>query len=364
MRDSALTACSGARSLLDDAALQFVSHRRAKVFLNTRYRRRDKAVYMKLQDIRIRNYRSIESQNISIGELTVLFGKNDSGKSNVVKALEFAFERSRQVDVSNVHVSAARPEPKETIIAVDVRFVGDLQEDIQWLLAFSEEPFNTDEKGLISLSFRTEAVYNPDTRTYEKTRRIINEWASGELGERLPAGLLDSIEFILLDAHRDISEVVRDRFSRWNQEVRKADVSDEDADEIEADLARLGASIVRASPFLAAAQDDLKGATDHRASNVEIAPVARNLSEMYRSLYVFVTEDAGPSISMSQFGAGTRSRAEFMAFKSLTSIADRDAKKSELPITALPYSRSLRRIFIPNRNSSFSWSWRILGPSA
>ncbi len=290
---------------------------------------------MRLQDVRIRNFRSIESQEISFGEMTVLFGKNDSGKSNVVKALEFAFDRSRQVDISNVHVSTSHLEPKESTVTVDVRFVGDMSADLQWQLSFSAGAFNTGEDGEISLSIRTEATYNPETRVFEKSRHIINDWDNDESGGALPQGLLDSIDFILLDAHRDIAEVVRDRYSRWNQEVRKADISDDEAVEIETKLAELGASIVNASPFLTAAQNDLKGSTDHRANKIEIAPVVRNMSELYRSLDVLVTEDTGPSISMSYFGAGTRSRAEFMAFKALVDIARKDAASQGKPYYCL-----------------------------
>lgn len=292
-------------------------------------------LFVRLQNVRIRNFRSIESQDIRLGDTTILFGKNDSGKSNVVKALEFAFDRSRQVDISNVHVSILHPDPKESVITVDVRFVGDMSTDLQWLLSFSAEAFNTGEGGEVSLSVRTEATYNPETRVFEKSRHIINDWDNGESGDALPQGLLDSIDFILLDAHRDIAEVVRDRYSRWNQEVRKADISDDEAEEIEVKLAELGTSIVNASPFLTAAQNDLKGSTDHRASKVEIAPVARNMSELYRSLDVLVTEDTGPGISMSLFGAGTRSRAEFMAFKALVDVARRDSANQGKPYFCL-----------------------------
>lgn len=291
---------------------------------------------MRLRDVRIRNYRSIASQELQLGELTILFGKNDAGKSNVVKALEFAFGRSRQFDASNVHVSPLHPDPKDTTVVVDVRFVGNLADDFGWLLSFGENAFNTDTNGEITLSFRTEASYNQETRAFEKTRHIISSWQDEVIDSHpLPSDLLDSIDFILLDAHRDIAEVIRDRYSRWNQEVRKADIADQDAQDIESKLAELGKAIVEASPFLTAAETDLKGATDHRASRVEIAPVARSLNELYRSLDVLLTEGGGPSISVSDFGAGTRSRAEFMAYKALIDIAERDAKNNGMPYYCL-----------------------------
>ena len=290
---------------------------------------------MKLQNARIRNFRSIKSQDIEFGETTILFGKNDSGKTNIVKALEFAFDRSRQIDISDVHVSPSQLEPKETVVVVDLRFAGDLN-DYQWLLAFGEEAFNTEPGGGMSLSFRTEARYDIESRVFKKERFIINDWTSNESGlSRFPVDLLDAIDFILLDAHRDIAALVRDRYSRWNQEIAKADVSDSEAEAVEEKLAELGKSIVSSSQFLSAAQSDLKGSTDHPASKVEIAPVARSLNELYRSLDVIVTEGGGPGISMSLFGSGTRSRAEFMAFKTLASIAEMEANQNRKPYLCL-----------------------------
>ena len=49
---------------------------------------------LRITKIDIRNFRSIRNLTISPGDLTVLVGKNDSGKSNVLRALNLFFARS------------------------------------------------------------------------------------------------------------------------------------------------------------------------------------------------------------------------------------------------------------------------------
>jgi predicted ATPase len=44
-----------------------------------------------ITQVRIKNYRSIANVTVDLGPLTVLVGKNGSGKSNFVKALEFSY---------------------------------------------------------------------------------------------------------------------------------------------------------------------------------------------------------------------------------------------------------------------------------
>lgn len=47
---------------------------------------------MKIYDISITNFRGIKSlQNLKIGDINSFVGKNDSGKSNILKALDAFF---------------------------------------------------------------------------------------------------------------------------------------------------------------------------------------------------------------------------------------------------------------------------------
>lgn len=46
---------------------------------------------MKLSEVKILNYRNLKEVNISLNRITILIGENNSGKSNVLKALTLPF---------------------------------------------------------------------------------------------------------------------------------------------------------------------------------------------------------------------------------------------------------------------------------
>lgn len=46
--------------------------------------------YMKISTIQIKNYRSIKDAKIALCDLTVLLGKNNEGKSNLLRAINVA----------------------------------------------------------------------------------------------------------------------------------------------------------------------------------------------------------------------------------------------------------------------------------
>lgn len=49
---------------------------------------------MKVTEIDIKNYRSLQDVNIFTEKILALIGRNNSGKSNVIKALRLFFEGS------------------------------------------------------------------------------------------------------------------------------------------------------------------------------------------------------------------------------------------------------------------------------
>ena len=48
---------------------------------------------MRIQTVRVKNYRSIRDAELSIGEVTALVGKNGSGKSTFLSALDLFYHR-------------------------------------------------------------------------------------------------------------------------------------------------------------------------------------------------------------------------------------------------------------------------------
>jgi putative ATP-dependent endonuclease of OLD family len=298
---------------------------------------------VKLIEARIRSFRSIENETIRFGNTTVFFGKNDSGKSNILKALEFALTRGYPEE-ADIRITSDNQDPRSQSTSVDVLFLitdnveGADTEEYEKLTSYlSENTITIDERDRGLLAFRAELSFNREKDRYEKTHRVINDWDDpNSIGIPLPAEAFDVLDFILLDAHRDISETIRDRRSRWNSELSQPGIDEERAASMDAALSSLGKEIVDASPFLTRAQNELRNATDRPSSEIEISPISRNLGELYRGLDIIVQEEnKGVGLPMSQSGSGTRSRAVFMLYKSLLDLQLAAARKSDIPYFCL-----------------------------
>jgi predicted ATP-dependent endonuclease of OLD family len=57
---------------------------------------------MRIKKIEIENYRSLKSIELEFGDLTVLIGKNDAGKSNILKFLDLIFNRGGSIDFNEI----------------------------------------------------------------------------------------------------------------------------------------------------------------------------------------------------------------------------------------------------------------------
>ncbi|WP_084648851.1 AAA family ATPase [Paenibacillus sp. FSL R7-269] len=61
-----------------------------------------------VRDIYINNFRSLKDVSIILDDYTVIVGKNNSGKSNIIQAMNLAFEFS-SVFREDIYVSAEEP---------------------------------------------------------------------------------------------------------------------------------------------------------------------------------------------------------------------------------------------------------------
>ncbi|KXA89991.1 hypothetical protein AKJ62_01910 [candidate division MSBL1 archaeon SCGC-AAA259D14] len=73
---------------------------------------------MKVSEIDIKNYRSLRDVNISTEEILALIGRNNVGKSNVIKALRLFFEGSTRWMDEECYFNCETEEP----IRIQIRF--------------------------------------------------------------------------------------------------------------------------------------------------------------------------------------------------------------------------------------------------
>lgn len=53
---------------------------------------------MKIKNLEIRNYRNLKNISLNFNDFTILIGKNDAGKSNILKALDLFFKWNESID--------------------------------------------------------------------------------------------------------------------------------------------------------------------------------------------------------------------------------------------------------------------------
>jgi putative ATP-dependent endonuclease of the OLD family len=280
---------------------------------------------IQLDRVHIQNYRSCGELNLNLNNATLLFGKNDSGKSNILRALKLAFTNAN-INMSDVFVCKREPSCRKKV-TVDVRFVpidesGKVvpQFNDAWFLHLGSSVM-VDNEDAMSFAFRTEFIFDEERGEFIRgPRRVITKWDEVDVvvGEQtVGPATMGAFNFFLLDADRDIAEDITDRYSEWNKELSRIKIPDETSTQIEEKLSTLGNEIVEISPFLTLAQDNLGTSTDEQESIATISPISRNVNELYKGLDVFIETDDGIPLTVANFGSGTRSRAVFATYQTL-----------------------------------------------
>ncbi|MCL2015246.1 MAG: AAA family ATPase [Defluviitaleaceae bacterium] len=286
--------------------------------------------------------------------LSTIFGMNDSGKSNLLLALSLALT-NRGITASDVFCSKDTEYSQDTKVIIDLKFVPigkDEKEkdkkiknksrnqkeyqikdkfDGSWADLLTDS-VQTDENDKQFFAFRTQFIYNQDKQEYTKKHIHITLWNDEKItvNESVSGTILSAFNFIYIDAHRDIAEDIRNKSSAWNRQLAKMEIADEPKQKIENSLLDLSKQIVQESSFLKKATENLGGATNVAGSQIEIYPITRNIEEIYKGLDIFVTQSNSSAISMSNMGAGTRSRAIFATTK--TVIGEKIGQSKETPL--------------------------------
>ncbi len=88
---------------------------------------------MKIANVRIRNFRSISSLDIQCSELMVFCGPNSVGKSNLLRAIEFAFRRHYSLEDATDAIPRTNIGPR-TLVQIEIEFA-DVPEDVRQLVS-------------------------------------------------------------------------------------------------------------------------------------------------------------------------------------------------------------------------------------
>lgn len=305
---------------------------------------------IKIKEIRIRNFRSLKSVDMSFDDICILIGANNVGKTSLLQALQLAFAGTRKFDSEDIYVEAAEILPKERKAIIDVLIVSTDSKNIEtatfddtWFEHFGEfrSEFALDLKQFVAL--RTVISFDLLKGDYEIERRSLIEWPQSDLMEeygnykksRVTEKVIQAIPVFYMDAKRDIATEMRDKSSYWGKLVADVGLNKEDIDAIENTLDSINETIIDKSAVLKHLVDRLNKITETVSSDkdsIKINPVSRKIRDLNRGIDISFKDQESESFPISSHGMGTRSWITY-----LTLTAYITWKTEQMKVESLPY---------------------------
>ncbi|MFC4321330.1 ATP-dependent nuclease [Litchfieldia salsa] len=302
-----------------------------------------------IKEIRIRNFRSYQSADITLSENCVLIGANNVGKTTLLQAIQVAFLRGIRVSEEDIYVELNELLPKSRKAIIDVLIVpvekneeGIKEFDEKWFEHIgelrSEDTVTLDQ----FLAIRTIISYNPLKGEYDIERKALIDWPTTEAAEnyneykknRITDKVLQALPVFYMDAKRDISVEMKDRNSYWGKLVRDVGLDSKDIEDIETTLDTINNEIIHKSPILKHLTDNLSKVSrtvSTSDSSIKINPVSRKIKDLNRGIDLTFKDEHSERFPISNHGMGTRSWITFLTVVAYISWKIEQMEKEEVP---------------------------------
>jgi putative ATP-dependent endonuclease of OLD family len=279
---------------------------------------------IKISNIIINNFRSIKHVRLDLDDYTILVGKNNCGKSNILHAINLAFNFSN-VDREDILVSKAEPFDYSRRIVIDVKIIpvdnkGIPQKsfDDRWTLAFGDSIMIDDAEDIQYFAFRTEVSYDEDKEYYANKKVEITNWSSDgecDTGKAINRSILEHIENLFINAQRDISSDIKDKTSMWGKLTTNINVQNATREKLDKQLKTLNGQILKSSDILKLMKKTLESATADMESVVDISPITKDIESLYKGMNIYYGNETSVPIAVENLGHGVRSWAVFSTAK-------------------------------------------------
>ncbi len=285
---------------------------------------------MKLRHVKIENFRGITNLELEIGDIVVLIGENNTGKTAVLDALKFALRevRSRRgcaFDSYDFHLPTAESTPSS---AAPISIVLTFREDT--LGDWNEQQtarLNRARIAQIDTQGRTSVILKVGARFDTETQEFIHDWEFRNIEGAPLAGLTDSamgvfqneVEYYYLSALRDAAKHFDAKGIYWRPFLKESQLSPEKREEIEAKLADVNQLIVSSHASFSQVVEKLKEVknvlTIPGGDNlVSIDSVPGRLFDLLSKAQVNLNAGTGAKVPVGRHGEGTQSIAVLTLF--------------------------------------------------
>ncbi len=306
---------------------------------------------VKITNVRVSNFRSLENIEVGLDDLTVLIGANNAGKTSFLDALYAAIGAGRkqlgQDDIRLAPGESLAPKSREVVIDVRIQPVGTGGAHLEnfplgsyWTslwgngIAQDLESFNE------FVAIRTTLSWNLGKADYSLRREFLKEWRPFADWLNLPAptdkkvvnaDMVEPIALHYIDAKRDLDEDLRKQGSFWRKLTEDLGLSDADIAQIEDDLTGLNQQIVGKSGVLQHLKTnlaDMQKVVSADSAGIDITPVSRKLRDMAKGVDISFATTGSQSFPLTRHGMGTRSLASLLVFRAFASWRSEQAIKA------------------------------------
>ncbi|MCK6468712.1 MAG: AAA family ATPase [Candidatus Brocadia sinica] len=314
---------------------------------------------IRIVEVRVRNFRSLRSVDLSLNRLTLLIGPNNSGKTSFLEALFAAMGAGRRVlssdDIYIKPNESSPPYNRSILIDVLIRPINEdgnvsdtFPEGSYWLNLW-RNGIAQDDNDNDFMAFRTKLTWKQESAEYSVERQFLREWISdsskiedaeiiSEAGT-VSAKQLEPMALHFMDAKRDIDDDMRRQGSFWRRMTSDLGLSDEDIKSFEEILTNINEEIVKKSgvlKHLESALGDLYNVMSGEREGIELAPVARKLRDLTKGIDVNFTTKGAQTFPLVRHGMGTRSMASILVFRAFMKWRSLMAKEDAVhPMLAL-----------------------------
>lgn len=304
---------------------------------------------------------------VELGDIALLVGMNNAGKTSFLKALHLALGADRRTIlpddffVDQEGVAADR-------ILIDVRIVP-VGADGQRAEKFDQTWIDNDlgGNGLINpdsddrefVAFRTRITRDAVKNDFLLERRSLAEWPDftswqqAQPGSRVPR--FEQLASFFIDAQRDVVGDLRSRSSYMGRLLSKIEIPEVAIADLEERLRLLNDDIVSQSEVLSHIRAVLAGlnrTVPAFGEGVEINPVSKKMRELMKGVGVQFADSAGSSFPLESHGMGTRSWASLLSFDAYISWTARLAQREGLPFHPVLFLEEPEAHLHPNAQRS------------
>jgi putative ATP-dependent endonuclease of OLD family len=221
---------------------------------------------VRLMAVRVADFRSLTNIEVTLGDLTVLVGANNAGKTSLLDAVQFAIGANRRLlgkeDIRLAKDEADVPKERRAVVDILLRPVDDDGKIVEtfpggsfwtglWGTGVAQDDHQDDMVGMRSvLEWSDICVDYRTMRKFLKEWKPFANWTDAEVGDTVSAAQIEPIALHYIDAKRDLEDDLRTRGSFWRRLTDDLGLSEPDIQKLEGALSEINRTLVDKSEVL------------------------------------------------------------------------------------------------------------------